>query len=282
MAICDVSAPPGWEINPSAKGQRAPLVALGLVGLALSVLSLLRARGLVVGEWQAIPTVTRGGWILHEARVPSPELDVVGFLLVVLTSALGSESRWRTSRGWTLASGLLVLALGLSAATRWTTQYAVTGATSVAFFLTTAVALALVPLASDEVYAALTRGRSPRGSASLPGGFGRRVTHASPYLGAGGAILVGLWLLASPYDPSPESLHTHLAGGAVVTIGALSLARVAHGIRWVNAGLALVMLVSPLYFGYSLRGALLLVIAGLMLLAATIAFDEPARELAKR
>ena len=272
-----LAAPPQWDVNPSARSQRAPLVALSLVGLALSIATTLHARGVLEVFWEPFPVVTADGWIRRSLAVPLPELDIIGFGAVLVTSLLGRKDRWRTVPSLAVATGIAVAFTAVSAVARWTTQYAATGRSSTLFFLLTGCAIALMPLVADEVYSAVLvpEGTSARGRLQTRV-MGGRVTDALGYVSGTGAIIVGLWLLGAPLPASATAtVHAHIAGGVIVAVGALSLAKVARPTRWVNAAIGAALLVAPLAYGYSLHGAIHIVVAGLLLLVVSSAFDDP-------
>lgn len=271
MPSRDPSAPPRWEVNPSAPGQRAPVVALGLVGLTISLACTLHRYGVIDTLWEPLPAVTADGWIRSAVAAPWPTLDAAGFAATSATALVGGRDRWRRSPTLALVSGGAAVLTAIAALVRWTWQYAVLGTTSTLFFFSTATAVALLPLVADEVYAAaagpdrLARRR-----------VGSRIGDGITYLGGGGAVAIGLFLLAAPLAPwSRAALHAHLVGGLVAAIGALTLARVTRSARWLNAGIGTWLLISPLVAGYTLRGALHMVITGLLLLVLSIAFEDP-------
>lgn len=269
MTPSDVDVPPGWKVDPSAPGQRAPVVALGLVGLAVSTFSALHARG-IVGVWEPLLRSDESGWVRPAVEAPSPELDLVGFACVVATTLLGGRARWRTSPWLVGATALAVAFTVVSAVWRWSVQYASIGMTSTLFLLTAASAVAITPLVADEVYAALFR----RGAVAP--GTAARLDDDVGYVSGAGAILVGLWLLVAPL-PTRAALHAHLLGAVVIAIGALSLAKVARSARWLNAALGALLMLSPLLVAYTLRGAIHMLVSGLLLLVVSVVFQESDR-----
>ena len=255
MLSPDHAAPPRWDVNPSARSQRAPVVTLSLVGLALSIACTLHARGVLEVFWEPFPVVTADGWIRRSLAVPMPELDIIGFGAVLVTALLGRKDRWRTIPSLVVATGVAVAFTAVSTVARWTAQYAESGRSSTLFFVLTGCAIALMPLVADEVYAAILglRGTHSRGRLQKRA-MGGRVTDALGYVSGTGAIMVGLWLLGAPLASSAKAtVHAHVAGGIIG--GAL--------------------LIAPLAFGYSLRGAIHIVVAGLLLLVLSSAFDDP-------
>lgn len=255
MAPSAAHLPPGWQVNPSARSRRAPLVAFGLAGLALSVVGALRS-----------------------AATTDQVRDAIGFSAVALTAALGKSDRWRTRPALVLAFGVAVATTAASAIAHWSIEYALAGTTSATFVFTTAFAVMPLPFAADEVYAAVTRAYEDVGARSsvFSGRHGARPTDTAAYVAGAGAIVVGMWLLLVPgFVGSQAGMHARVIGAPVIAIGALTLARVTRACRWGNAVIGAWLLAAPLLYGYQLRGAIQAIIAGISLLMVSVALADP-------
>ena len=270
-------------MNPSVKGQRASIVALGVAGMILALVCTMHAKGAIPRLWEPLPVVTAEGWVLPAVPAPMPELDLIGFAAVVLLTSLGGDERWRTRPRLVFATGAAVALTAGSLVVRWTWQYVTLGTTSTLFFLTTAAAVAGLPLVADEVYAAAFARNEPGSydvwlGARLRHGQRRR-TDWSGYFGGIGAIVIGFALLLVPVTMFSvrAAKHGHLLGAVVATIGAISLARVARSARWMNAAIGAWLLVAPLAFGYSLRGTVYSIVMGLSLMIVSTLVAEPER-----
>lgn len=281
----DANAPLGWAVNPSAAAQRAPVVGLAALGFALAVLHVLRARGSMTRWWEPFATVDASGWVVPPPPVPWPALDLIGFAAVLATALGGSSDRWRKRRALVMVHGFATIAVASFALARWASQYASTAMTSTSFSMLVASAVACVPCALDELYAAvfLKDGLLPRMRVRVPRrratelSAGARIADWSEYAAGGGAILLGIALLVAARWSSPvAALHARFMGAFVAAIGVVSLSQVSRSLRWVNAAIGAWLLVAPLLYGYALGGALLAVVIGSLLLLVSVGLGEPA------
>lgn len=289
MSSRDDAAPPGWEVNPSTPGQRAPIVALGLAGLVASAIACAHAWRFTLELWEPFPVVTRNGWTVPAVPVPGPELDLAAFVAIVVLALVGRSDRWRSRSGWTIAANLVVLMTAVSSVLRWSMQFALSGSTSSVFFFTTAVATALIPLSADEMYAALVhrrcaararaRAEAQEGETDYLGPkhmqLGTRASDWTGYASGSVGVLLGLWLvLMAPNVGGIAAVHERIAGIAIIVIAATSLAQVARPVRWLNAAIGLALLVAPLVYPYSMRGAYHAVLVGLFLAMVSVSLSS--------
>jgi hypothetical protein len=271
--------PPGWEFNPSARGQRDALVVASVAGFVASIVCMMHARGWIAALWEPFPRIHQG-WVLAPSPAHLPWLDVVAFLVVGILALVGPRDRWRSHPWLPIATGAVAAFEAISAVVRWTIQYALDGSTSTLFTIVAACAIALLPLAADETFAAVVheervlRGASPYRDLAGPRGekIGFRVTDLSGYVAGIGAIAVGIWLLVASVPPR-ASTHAHELGAIIVTIGALSLAQAARTARWANAAIGVWLMIAPLVEGYRVRGTIHFLIAGLVLLTISVLGD---------
>lgn len=272
-------APAGWGFNPSNARHRIRAWACGAGGLALSVVCLLHAHGIVDPLWEPWPVVDANGWILPAARAPWPELDVIGFATMLVLAALGGDDRWRARPRTVIAMGVAAALTVAFSLLGWALQFAVVGTTSTLFFASVAAAVGTLALIEDEVYAAvvhLRRSRLDPASDNLPydsvtgGRLGISSPPSADYAAGASAMLLGVALLVVSNGVSMRAAaHERLLGGVVVAVGALSLAQVARPLRWINAAIGAWLLVAPLAHGYALRGTIHSVVFGLLLLAVS-------------
>lgn len=284
MPPSNSAAPPGWVVNPSSKAQRTPIVALALVGLAIGLAFTLREWGVIDHVWEWIRVRTPSGFPDRVIGAPWPELDVVGFSAVVVLTVLGRTDRWRSQWALTYASGIAIFLTAASSIVRWTAQYAVLHATSTLFVASTAAAIAMMPLAADELFAASAHRRFLRDgtrAATYEGPHhshvGEMCTHWSGYVAGFTGIVVGIWLLLAPAVvlTGRAAEHGRLLGAVVAAIGALSLAQVARPARWANAAIGLWLVVAPLGSDYEMMGAVHMVLVGFTLAIASSMVGDP-------
>jgi hypothetical protein len=272
-------APPGWEFNPSARGQRDALLIASVVGFLASVVCMMHANGWIATMWEPFPRIDHG-WVLKPSPALSPWIDVVAFLGVGILAAVGPRDRWRSHPWLPVVTGVLAAVETISAVVRWTVQYAGGGSTSTLFTIVTACAITLLPLAADETFAAvvheerLRRGVSPYRDVAGPRGekIGFRVTDVSGYVAGAAAIIIGLWLLIASGAPRPTS-HAHQLGAVIIAVGALSLPQVTRAARWGNAAIGVWLMIAPLVQGYGVRGTIHFLIGGLALLLVSSLTD---------
>ena len=91
--------PPGWEYNPSAWSERWPIIVLAGVGFAIAMYLALYQWGVFATVWE--PFFGDGSErILHSSvsrllPVPDAFLGALGYLLDIVTGAIGGPGRWR-------------------------------------------------------------------------------------------------------------------------------------------------------------------------------------------
>lgn len=254
MRGCAASAPagpPGWPVNPSAPGQRAPVVAVGLAGLAVSIAS------------------------------ATPSLGF-GFVGVTIGALVGGRDRWRRRPAVVLGLDAAAAFVATSAVARWSASYVAKGTTSVGALLATALAVAMLPLIAAEAQASLARAlaRCEVSRVLVSDRLGARASTLAGYASGAGAIAVGAWLLVVPASVACplSAAHAHSVGAWTIVIGAQSLSRVARGVRWLNATVGGWLLCAPLLYGYELRGSMHSIIVGITLLVLSVVLAAPEDE----
>ncbi len=279
------SAPPGWEVNPSNALHRGPLVVVAAIGLMLSLVNFLHAQGVIEQMWEPFPMITPQGWVLRAPPFPHPELDVVGFGVLLVLSVLGSTERWRTRPLLTVVCGTCALVVATSALVRWLQQFATTGTTSTIACVVTTVAIAAAPFSLDELFVAVLREGELHHVRPTDRPY-RTSTAPEPSNGVGGsryaaglsAVAIGVVLLVVANGLVPSAtVHARIFGAIIATVGALSLPQVSRPLRWVNAGIGAWLIVAPLVFGYRVRETLHFMILGLLLMSVSIALGDDRR-----
>lgn len=108
--------PPGWETNPSAWGERLPIVALALVGLAIA--SYLGAYQLefIATVWEPFfgdgsRTILNSG-VSEVLPIPDGVLGAIAYLVDAVAGVIGGRDRWRTMPWIVIVFGLAVGPLG--------------------------------------------------------------------------------------------------------------------------------------------------------------------------
>lgn len=110
--------PPGWDSNPSAWRERAPLLALAALGLIISCALTAFQVGLVAQPWDPIFGAASSAQVIHSpisrlSPIPDASLGVLGYAAELAIGALGGQNRWRTHPGLALLFGLIACGLGV-------------------------------------------------------------------------------------------------------------------------------------------------------------------------
>jgi hypothetical protein len=107
--------PPGWIDNPSRWHKRAPLCALALAGMAVSLYLALDQFGVIAHVWE--PFFGDGSRkVLHSSfseslPVPDAALGVLGYAADAAAGVIGGHDRWRTKPWIVLLYGLIAAAI---------------------------------------------------------------------------------------------------------------------------------------------------------------------------
>jgi hypothetical protein len=114
----DPETPPGWDYNPSTWRQRAPIIALSLLGFFIAAYLAAFQIGLLESVWE--PFFGSGSrriltsWVselLHP--IPDAGLGAFGYFLDAVAGAIGGRRRWRTMPWMVVIFGLAVGPLGV-------------------------------------------------------------------------------------------------------------------------------------------------------------------------
>jgi hypothetical protein len=168
----DDAVPPGWTANPSAWGQRLPIVALATVGLAIAGYLTAFQVGLVEAVWEPFfgdgsQRVLESG-ISRALPVPDAALGAFGYLLDAVTGLVGGRDRWRSMPWIVVLFGVAVGPLGAVSILLVILQPVVLDAWCTLCLASAVVSVLMIGPALDEVLASLqhirreaARGRSP-------------------------------------------------------------------------------------------------------------------------
>jgi uncharacterized membrane protein len=256
--------PPGWSYNPSSWPQRAPVIALALVGLFLS-------RQMTAYQLGHVPSLTDPLFGLGTERVltsevsrafpiPDAGLGAVAYMIEFLMGFMGDKRRWRTMPWMVTFFGILVVPLGVVSVTLIILQPIAVGSWCTPCLTAGIAMLIMIPLTLDEVVAMgqfLVQARregQPFWRVFWLGGTLREAPDAGlvradvvsaeamvwgmalPYnllLSAG----VGVWLMVTPsvLGSAGTAAHSdHLVGALIVTAAVIALADVGRAARFFN------------------------------------------------
>jgi len=149
--------PPGWSHNPSDWIQRAPIIAMALVGFFLSRYLAAYQLGHVPYPWD--PFFGDGTRRVLESEVskawpiPDAGLGAVSYMLEALSGFMGVTNRWRAMPWMVLMFGVLVVPLGIVSIVLVILQPVAVGAWCALCLVTAVAMLFMISPAVDEVVA---------------------------------------------------------------------------------------------------------------------------------
>ncbi len=268
--------PPGWSYNPSTWVQRAPLIALGLIGYFLARPMASYQLGHIDHIWDPFFGVGSENVLNSSVSKAFPISDAglgaATYLIEVLSTFMGDERRWRTMPWMVAIFGVAVIPLGITSIVLVIMQPVVVGFWCTLCLAAAAAMLLMVPLALDEVIAMIQflnqsrkegksvwrtfwHGGNPKGSSDEPR-KDRKSSWSVPAMVWGfsnnwGLILslvIGIWLMFAPSIFQMNGFlsdNSHIAGALVVTIAATSFAEIARPARFLNLALGIWLLIAP-------------------------------------
>lgn len=158
------SMPPGWSFNPSSWFQRAPIIALALVGLLISRYLGAYQLGHIDGVWEPFFSGTRGDALngtedvitssVSEAwPVPDAALGGMVYAMEILTGLFGSTRRWRTMPWLVVLFGFMIVPLGIVSITFIIIQPIIIGTWCTLCLIGALAMLIQIPYSLDELVA---------------------------------------------------------------------------------------------------------------------------------
>ena len=256
--------PPGWSYNPSSWPQRAPIIALALVGFFLS-------RQMTAFQLGHVASFTDPFFGIGTERVltsdvsrafpiPDAGLGAVAYMIEFLMGFMGDRRRWRTMPWMVTFFGILVVPLGVVSITLIILQPLAVGAWCTPCLIAAAAMLVMIPLTLDEVVAMcqfLVQARregQPFWRTFWLGGTLRDLPVTGPVrpdvvsatamvwgVALPWTLLVsvglGVWLVLTPsaLGITGAAAHSdHLVGALIVTTAVIALADVGRATRFLN------------------------------------------------
>ena len=256
--------PPGWSYNPSSWPQRAPIIALALLGFFLARQMAAFQLGHVgsltdpffgSGTERVLTSKVSRAW-----PIPDAGLGALAYMIEFLMGFMGDKRRWRTMPWMVTFFGILVIPLGATSITLIILQPLSVGEWCTLCLIAAAAMLIMIALTLDEVVAmgqfllqARREGQSLWRTFWL-GGTLRDLPDVSPtrpdvvsakamVWGVGLpwnlvlSVVVGGWLMFAPaaLGSTGVAAHSdHLVGALIVTVAVIALADVGRATRFVN------------------------------------------------
>ena len=271
--------PPGWSYNPSSWPQRAPIIALALLGFFLS-------RQMASYQLQHVATLADPFFgsgtqrvltsdISRAFPIPDAGLGAVAYMVEFLMGFMGDRRRWRTMPWMVTFFGILVVPLGVVSITLIILQPLSVGYWCSPCLLAAIAMLVMIALTLDEVVAMLQfLAQARREGQSLwrifwMGGRLRSVPDVGPtrpdvvsmksmVWGVAMpwnlvlAALAGVWLMFVPalLGSSGMAAHSdHFLGALIVTVAVIALADVGRAVRLVNVVFGTWVIIAPWVLG---------------------------------
>lgn len=149
--------PPGWDLNPSSWKQRIPLIAIAAVGFFIALYMGLYQVDVIASVWEPIfedgSRKVLNSKISHALPVPDAMLGAFGYLLDVVTGAIGSQQRWKTKPWIVILFGIAIGPLGLTSVLLVILQPVLVGAWCTLCIVTAIISVVMISPAMDEVLA---------------------------------------------------------------------------------------------------------------------------------
>ena len=297
--------PPGWTYCPSTWHQRAPIIALGVIGWLIS-------RYLAAYQLGYIPTVWDPFFGGATARVLTSDmsrmmpvsdagLGALAYTFEMLMAWMGGRTRWRSMPWMVIFFFILVVPLGLTHIALVISQPVVVGDWCTLCLAAAAVMLFMIPLAIDEVVATMQflaerrragkplwrtfwvgdtmAGGAPDDRTAHYGAPARELVRAAVW-GVSlpwtllASVALGLWVMFSPMmfgNSGPAANSDYVAGALVVTIAAISTAEVIRAFRFLNLLMAAWLILAPFVLtGFTGSGRVNDIAVGVALVALTL------------
>lgn len=257
--------PLGWSYNPSSWPQRAPIIALALLGFFLSRYMAGFQLGYIGDIWDPFFGEGTERVLTSDVSRAFPISDAgfgaIAYLIEALMGFMGDRARWRTMPWMVTFFGILVVPLGVVSIALIILQPVAVGDWCWPCLVAAVAMLTMIALTLDEVVAmgqflvqARREGQSLWRVFWLGGTLAEAARDQAPtrpdvvsakamVWGVAlpwtllASVAVGLWLMAAPsvLRTVPPFAHSdHLIGALVVTIAMMALADVGRGLRFVN------------------------------------------------
>lgn len=155
----DPDVPPGWSFDPSAWGQRLPIVGFAVVGFAIAAYLAAFQFGLIPDVWEPFfgdgSRVILTSGVSRVLPVPDAALGAFGFLVDAVMGVVGGRGRWRTMPWVVVLFGLAVGPLGAISILLVVLQPVLFDAWCTLCLASAAISIALIGPSMDEVLASL-------------------------------------------------------------------------------------------------------------------------------
>lgn len=297
--------PSGWQYSPSTWLQRAPLIALALVGFFISRYLTAYQLGHISSVWDPFfgsGTMTIIGSDVSRAwPVADAGLGAIAYMLEVLMGFMGDKRRWRTMPWMVVIFGILIVPLGGISLLFIIIQPIVIGTWCTLCLVAAGAMVIMIPYTLDEVLATaqfLAQSRRQgkpfwatfwRGGAQeSKGQDGERGFDAPPLTVLAGMLkggvnlpwtlmlvaALGVWLMFTRIifgTTGAMADSDHLIGALGITVAITAMAEVGRPLRLINVLFGVWLIAAPwILSGAGAPAAWGSVIAGVLMIGLSL------------
>jgi len=295
------AVPPGWSYNPSSWPQRAPIIALALVGFLLSRYMTTFQLGYVDSIWDPFFDPGTSAVLTSDVSRSFPIADAglgaIAYIVEFLMGFMGDRQRWRTMPWMVAFFGILVVPLGVVSIMLIILQPLAVGEWCTPCLIAAVAMVIMIALTLDEVVAMgqfLVQARregQPLWRTFWLGGTLREAPATGPVradvvsvgatawgVGLPWNLLLtaglGVWLMVTPsvLGSGGSAAHSdHLVGALIVVAAVIALADVGRALRFVNAVFGAWLIAAPWLLGGATTGSRLSgAIAGVLVIVLSL------------
>ncbi|HSX13733.1 MAG TPA: vitamin K epoxide reductase family protein [Chlamydiales bacterium] len=267
------SIPPGWSYNPSSWAQRLPIAFFAFICWMISHYLASYQLGYIHTVWDPFfPHGTEKVLASSVSKlfpVPDAGLGALAYTLEFLSTCFGGKARWRTSPWGVILFGLLVVPVGIVSVILIIAQPLIVGTWCTLCLVTAFCMLIPIPLAIDEVVAAIRYLRHKKIK-------GAKVDKKTPSADAPlyQILKASLWGVSFPWNllvtlfigiylMTQKQLDPML-GALTIVISVISFSEYMRYARYFNIFIALLIV----FFAWTIEGAM--ITHGLIALAILI------------
>lgn len=174
--------PPGWAYNPSAWGQRIPIVVLGIGAMLVAFYLAAYQFGWVDSVWDPFfgdgTEEVLDSDLSHLFPVSDALLGSVGYFVDWVFGLVGGTRRWKTMPWTVVVLGIGIIPFGFTSVALALAMPSIVGSWCFLCLVNTVVAVVMIPFAWDEIWLALlAMGSMMRNGATFWGAFTGSASH---------------------------------------------------------------------------------------------------------
>ena len=159
MPKATVHIPPSWDYNPSSWSQRWPLIFIAFIGFLIALYLALYQLQIIPIVWEPFfgsgSELVLNSFISKALPVPDALLGAFGYVLDVVTGAIGGTDRWRRKPWMVILFGIAIGPLGLISVMLVIFQPVLVGAWCTLCIVTAIISVVMISPAMDELLASL-------------------------------------------------------------------------------------------------------------------------------